>query len=193
MRLKLSYSLMAMWERGEQSAVIEALHGHWRQPNEYMKFGIQMHEEWEREVKETGMLPTVFGSGALREPQTELYKVIQLADWLWLSGIVDLKDGTTLCDYKTGRGTASSYTNSMQHGVYKVLHPEATLFRYLCWNQYTNTVTTSMVHLTDNLYTMTLDRILTIACDIRATMENMGMEEFDNVKKPLKNSEIGKV
>lgn len=189
MKLKLSHSIMAMWERGDTDGALAALQGVYMPPNEYMKFGIAMHKEWEREVKETNCLPAVFGGRQLVNPQTEVYKVVQLLDWLWLSGIVDLKEEWTLYDYKTGKGSASSYTNSLQSGCYKILHPEATVFRFLCWNQYTNKVSTSMVHLTEGMMQRSLDHVVTIACDIRAALENMGKEDFDNVGRALKDSE----
>ena len=46
-----------MWLQGRQSEAIEALMGVWQEPNEYMRFGIQMHGEWEKEVIETQCLP----------------------------------------------------------------------------------------------------------------------------------------
>lgn len=183
-----------MWLQGRQPEAIEALMGHWQEPNEFMKFGIQMHSEWEKEVKETQCLPTVFGGKPLIKPQTEVYKKIEILDWLWLSGIVDLihgENGEFIVDYKTGKGTANSYTGSIQSGCYAVLHPDATKFTYMCFNQYADKVTVANVLLSDNYRQTALDKIVTVGADIRNTLENLGYEGFNNVDKPLKSSEIG--
>lgn len=186
MKLKLSYSVMNLWQRGDVSGVIEALNGVWHEPNDAMKFGIEKHKEWEEEVKATGCMPKVFGGKQLVKPITEKYYKVKLADWLWLSGIVDLEygeNGEFIVDYKTGKGSASAYTNSLQTGCYKILRPKAKHFIYKHYNQYEGKTTSSLIHLTDNLLTDSLDKVFSIACDIRATLENMGLEDFDNVNK----------
>jgi len=194
MKLKISSSIITMWLQGRQSEAIEALMGVWHEPNEFMKFGIQMHEEWEKEVIETQSLPTVFGGKPLIKPQTEVYKKIEVLDWLWLSGITDLiygENGEYIVDYKTGKGTAVSYTGSIQSGCYAVLHPNAVKFTYMCFNQYSDKVTMANVLLSDGYRQTALDKIVSVGVDIRNTLENMGYEGFNNVDKPLKPSEIG--
>ena len=57
MRLKLSYSLISLWQRGDMNAVVEALFGVWQPPTDAMNFGTQKHKEWEEEVKRTGCMP----------------------------------------------------------------------------------------------------------------------------------------
>lgn len=194
MKLKISYSIISMWEKGDINGVIEALNGHWQKPNKYMQYGIEQHEKWEAEVKQTGCLPEVFGGQELVKPEVEKYRKIQVLDWLWLSGITDLQHGENgeyLVDYKTGKTVSDAYLRTMQAPIYKILFPEAKLFRYLCHNQYNGTITSSYLRLTDKLREEALEKVVTVACDIRATLEQMGMEDFDNVDKPLKDSELG--
>lgn len=184
MRLKLSYSLINLWQRGDTNGVIEALHGHWQEPNEAMKFGIQKHKEWENEVNATGCMPEVFGGKELENPKTEQYYKEQLADWLWLSGVVDLeygKNGENIVDYKTGKGGAGAYANSLQAGCYSLLRPNAKRFTFKHFNQYDGKTSSSVVFLTDALRAESFDKIFSIACDIRATLETLGFEDFDNV------------
>lgn len=186
MKLKLSYSVMNLWQRGDINGVIEALHGHWQEPSEAMKFGTMKHKEWEEEVKKTHCMPIVFGGKELVNPKTEKYYKEQLSDWLWLSGIVDLEygeNGEFIVDYKTGKGSASAYVNSLQAGCYKILRPKAKVFTYKHYNQYEEKTSSSIIHLTDNLLTESLDKVFSIACDIRATLESQGLEDFDNVNK----------
>lgn len=191
-KLKLSQSLINMWLAGRKSEVIESLFGKWREPNQYQKFGIEQHEKWEQEVNETHCLPAVFGGEKLHNPQTEVYRKIQLADWLWYSGITDLIDNEILYDYKTGKTRANAYVKNIQVGSYGLLFPEAKAFKYLCWNQYNDTITMATILITEELKTETIDKILTVACDIRAEMERLGYTNFNNVDKPLKESEIKK-
>lgn len=185
MRLKISYSIINLWLKGDISAVVEALNGHWQEQTPAMLYGIEKHKEWENYVNETGKLPDVFGGGDLINPKTEQYRKLCLVDdWLWLSGIADLQygnKGEVLVDYKTGKSTANQYSNSLQVGCYKVLFPEAKYFKFLCYNQHTEKVTTSIIRLSDKVYQDAIDRILTVGCDIRATLENLGMSDFDNV------------
>jgi len=193
MKLKISYSVITIWLRGDINGVIEALNGHWSKPNEYMQYGIEKHKEWELEVIQTGRLPKVFGGNMEQEPlknfRVEQYKRVQLLDWLWLSGIIDLQEGENgeiITDYKTGRGRASSYVNSLQVPIYHILSPEAKIFRFLCYNQYDETVTSSFVHLTNKSMDIGIEKVVSIACDIRATLEQLGMGDFDNVTKKQK-------
>lgn len=166
---------------------MDALYGKWKAPTPQMEFGTEQHKRWEQEVKETGRLPMVFGGTELIKPITEKYHLVQVYDWLWLSGIIDLQygeNGEIIVDYKTGRGSASSYTNSLQVGCYKILQPQAKQFRFLCWNQYEDKVTTSAVWLTDKLYEDAVNQVFTVGCDIRAMLENNGIgDEFDNITR----------
>lgn len=184
MKLKISYSIINLWQKGDVSGVIEALHGHWHEQTEAMLYGIEKHKEWELYTNRTNKLPEVFGNTELLKPKTEQYRKAQVMDWLWLSGVADLQygeNGEVIVDYKTGKTTASSYANSLQVGCYKVLFPEAKIFKFLCYNQHNGTTSSSIIKLTDTLYQEALDKIMTVGCDIRATLENMGMEDFDNV------------
>ena len=188
-KLKLSQSLVNMWLAGRRTETIESLFGKWQPPNKYQQFGIEQHQKWEDEVKQTNCLPQVFGGAELKAPQTEVYRKIQIADWLWYSGITDLLDDGIVYDYKTGKTRASAYMKNIQVGSYGLLFPETKTFKYLCWNQYDDTITTATIALTDELKTETIDKIITVACDIRAEMERLGFENFNNVDEALKESE----
>lgn len=178
MDLRLSYSIINLWLQGDYEGAIQAIHGKWREPNEYMKYGTEKHAEWEKYVKENETLPAEFGSMKLKDFTTEEKKVIKVLDWLTLSGVIDLsyvQNGKKhIVDYKTGKSSASAYASSLQHKVYKVLFKDADIFEYMHWNQYTQTATVQRIHLTEETFEEGLNTIITVACDIRATMENMG-------------------
>lgn len=186
MRLKLSYSLIGIWQRGDINAVIEALNGVWQPPNEAMAYGTQKHKEWESEVNRTKCMPKIFGGQKLINPKTEQYYKVQLSDWLWLSGVIDLEHGEfgeNLVDYKTGHGNANAYSNSLQAGCYKILRPQAKRFVFKHYNQYEDKTSSSIIYLTDKLLSDSMDKVFSAGCDIRAALENLGFNDFDNVNK----------
>lgn len=192
MRLKLSYSLISLWQRGDMNAVVEALFGVWQPPTDAMNFGTQKHKEWEEEVKRTGCMPEVFGGQKLINPKTEQYYKVQLADWLWLSGVIDLEygeNGENIVDYKTGHGNANGYAGSIQAGCYKILRPNAKRFTFKHYNQYENETSSSVIYLTDKLLADSIDKVFSAACDIRNTLENLGYGDFDNVDKSSRKKE----
>lgn len=182
MNIRLSYSVMNRWLTGDYDGAIEALQGNWGEPNRFMEEGLRYHKEWEEEVKKTGRLPSIFGGQEIDNPHTEVWGEKKVLDWLTIVGKVDLIYGDKqeiLVDYKTGSSTASAYGSSLQHKVYKILFPEAKYFDYLHYNQYTRTVSMIRVHLTDKILEDGLNTIVTVGCDIRATLENMGIELND--------------
>ena len=173
-KLRLSHSIMWLWHKGDYQDAIDAIHGKWREPNQYMIDGSRYHKEWENEIKETGKMPAIFGGMELNNPKPEIKIEKQVLDWLTVVGVLDLLDLPVGYDWKTGSGTAADSARGFQHKVYKVLVPEMTRFEYHAYNQYTNTKTVEIVHLTDKTLEDGLEWIITIACDIRATLEQAG-------------------
>lgn len=178
MNIKLSYSLISWWLAGDYEGVFKALNGDWGETSEAAQYGIDKHKEWEQEVRNTGCLPKVFGGEPLERWGTELTRELELTDWLKLKGRVDLchfVDGEMhLVDFKTGRTPLATYANGIQHKIYKVLFPEAQVFDYMQFNQHTQEVDFQRVHLSPKMYEEAVDLIITVGCDIRATLENMG-------------------
>lgn len=179
MQIRISYSIIWLWLAGEYEAAIMALQRKWREPSEAMAYGIKMHKEWEEEVGKTGKLPDIFGGTKLVNPQMEIRREKKLTSWLTLVGVVDVQHGENgefLIDYKTGVSRASGYANGYQHRVYKLLFPEALTMDYLQYNQHEDSVGFQRVHLTDITTDEGLEIVVSVACDIRATLENMGIE-----------------
>ena len=192
MKLRLSFSTVSMWRNGDVDGAIDALMGKYREPTDAMKFGSFMHKQWEQEVNNTQCLPTLFGGARINEPKTEQYYCVQLDDWLWLCGVIDLEyktdDGRTiLVDYKTGNSNANHYSNSLQAGCYKILRPNAELFVFKHFNQYTENVTSSIVHLTNTLEAHTMQKIISTAYEMAYELDKRGMPDFDNYERKPKN------
>lgn len=178
MHIRISYSIINLWLAGNYEDAIMALtKKKWREPTEAMQFGIDKHKEWEESVKKDKAIPDVFGGAEIEgDFHTEIKVEKKITSWITLVGIIDLENLPRLVDYKTGQGTATQYASSKQHKVYKVLFPQAKIFDYMHFNQHENRVTVQRVHLTDKTLEEGIDIVVSVACDIRATLENMGIE-----------------
>jgi len=186
---RVSYSSLAAWERGDFDRALAPWTGAVIESNEYMDRGKRWHGRWEREVKKTKRAPAVFGGEPLVNQELELQtkRVVDLNDWLQLSGVLDridspefLKGGKRGIDYKLSKSNAVSWANSKQGNVYKILYPELALFEFHCLNPYLanddpDRATMSIIHLTDKSLEDGIEWVLTIASEMRAYLENNGI------------------
>lgn len=186
MQIRLSYSIINSWLQGDFDRALGMLFYKPIEPTPAMIEGRKLHEEWEAEGRKTGRMPEVFGPVKLINPlfERETKRERQLNDWLTVAGRLDTleDDGKLGKDYKTGTTPATTYANGKQHKVYKVLYPLMERFEYHCFNQYLpkdhpDKVTMSIVHLSDTMLEEGVEIILTVGSDIRAYLENNGLEQ----------------
>lgn len=178
MHIRISYSIINLWLAGQYEDAIMALtKKKWREPTEAMQFGTDKHKEWEDFANDKKTLPKEFGGEDIDgEFHTEIKIEKKITSWITLVGVIDLENLPRLVDYKTGQGSATQYASSKQHKVYKVLFPQAKVFDYLHYNQYEDRATMQRIHLTEQTLEEGIDIVVSVACDIRATLENMGIE-----------------
>lgn len=179
--IRVSYSILNAWAHGDIDRAVAPYIGESVEPTQAMIDGKKMHEKWEREVRRTKRLPKVFGGRKLESPQLELTtkRIRKLNDWCALVGALDVKDGTTAIDYKTGKSTATDYVNSKQHEVYQILYPEIKRFEYYCYNQHLYKdddahITVGVVHLSKRTLEDGLEWVLTMAAELREYLINNG-------------------
>ena len=179
--IRVSYSILSAWESGDIDRAIAPYTGVEIEPNDAMEFGKKMHGIWERYGKKHKAIPKIFGGRKLEAPEVELAtkRVRKLTDWCVISGVLDVKDGTTGIDWKTGKATASDYTNSKQSEVYQVLYPELKRFEFYCKNQHIhhtdkNHITVGIVYLNRKTLEDGLNWILTMAAELREFLINNG-------------------
>ncbi len=178
-----------MWLKGDTEQAIMALKGHYIQPTDKMQFGIDFHKELEDETRKTKKFPVFFTNTTIKgEVIPERKLRIKLLDWLVFSGIVDATapEDLIIADYKTGSGSAgasASLNHGLQHKVYSLLNKSAKWFEYHHFNQYTKEKTMVRVHLTDAMREEALDIIISVASDIRATLEQAGISWEREEKK----------
>lgn len=192
--IRVSYSILNAWLNGDIDRAVAPFAGIEVGPTQAMLDGKTWHARWERETRRTGCLPKVFGARKLNRADLELdtKKVRKINDWCVLSGILDVRDGKTGIDYKTGRSSATDYANSMQAKVYQVLYPEMDRFEFHCMNQHLvksdqDRVTMSIVHLTRKTLEEGLEWIMTMAAELREYLINNGYgDKLDQGKGGVK-------
>lgn len=185
MQIRLSYSIIDAWLRGDFDRALGMLFYKPIEPTPAMLEGRKLHEQWETESRKTGKLPAVFGAAQLHNPKYErdTKREHKLNDWLTIAGRLDeFDDGIVGRDYKTGTTPSTTYANGKQHKIYKVLYPNMERFEYHCFNQYLpdghpDQVTMSIVHLSDAMLEEGVELILTVGSDVRAYLENSGLEQ----------------
>lgn len=184
-KMRVSYSILSAWDRGDWDRAIAPFVGREMEANEFMARGKRWHKRWEKESRKTGKIPAVFGDEVLVEAQIEgdSRRVRQINDWLELSGVLDridkpvwLKTGKRGIDYKLSKQNAVAWANSKQGACYKILYPELSVFEFHCHNPYLakddpDNTTMSIVHLTDKVLEEGLEWVLTTASDLRAYLE----------------------
>ena len=181
--IRVSYSILNSWARGDAERAIAPYAGVKMPPTDAMEYGKRKHAQFENYVRRTKRLPAVFGGRALASPMLELTtkRVCKVTDWCYLSGVLDVLDGDTAIDYKTGKATATDYVNSHQHGCYQILYPNIKRFEYYCLNQHLKRgtdgrVTVGVVHLSRNTLTDAINWVLTNAAELREYLINNGYE-----------------
>ena len=180
--IRVSYSILNSWARGDIDRAVAPYAGVEIEATEAMEYGKKKHEAWEKETRRTGRLPARFGGRKLKSPQLELNtkKVRKLNDWCYLSGVLDVLDGDTAIDYKTGRTPASEYLNSKQHECYQILYPNIKRFEYHCFNQHLcrsddGYITVAIAYLDKNTLKNGIEWVLTMAAELREYLINNGM------------------
>lgn len=174
--MRVSYSILAAWERRDYDSAIGMYLGKKIQPTRAMMAGSGWHKEWEEETLRTGKLPAIFGARELKNPETEVKIVKKLTPWLTLSGVMDLRDVPIVFEYKTGHSPAAVWARSKQHLVYQILDPRLTLAEYFAYNQHINNVTYERVHLTKASLYEGMNWVITLSSEMKSTLDNLGYE-----------------
>lgn len=180
--MRVSYSILSAWARGDYDRAVAPFVGVEMEATDAMLEGRKLHEQWEAEAKKTGKLPKVFGGGSFSSDkpvfEKDTKRVVQINDWLTLSGVLDVLDGVIGVDYKSGTTPSNAYANSFQHKVYKILYPKLQTFYYIAHNQHNNTQSFSIAHLSDKSLVEGIEWVLTHASDLRAHLEqnNISLE-----------------
>lgn len=142
--VKLSFSILNSWSKGNFEEAISMYLGKDLPENPYLELGKLMHEKWADEIIKTKRMPPELGGQKLKKPIVEqkYEKLVPLGDdyQILLRGVIDLESdepiGIVVQDHKCGIGRCSGYVDSLQLDYYKLLRPQASVGRYACHNPY---------------------------------------------------------
>lgn len=180
--IRVSYSILNSWAKGDIDRAVAPYAGVEIEPTEAMEYGKKKHAAWEKETLRTGRLPRRFGGRKLVSPKLELStkRVRKINDWCYLSGVLDVLDGDTAIDYKTGKTPASDYLNSRQHECYQILYPNIKRLEYHCCNHHLRRkddgyITVAVAYLNKKTLRDGIEWVLTNAAELREYLINNGM------------------
>ncbi len=159
-QLRASYSILGAWARGEYQRAIDMYLGVEVEATPQMLAGREFHKQWENEIRQTNCLPKVFGSMKLKNPQPELKIYKDLTPWLGLVGVIDLYDDGVIYDWKTGRTVQNA--DDWQCKVYQILLPDAKRAEIHHYDQYSNEVSVSICHLTEETLMDAVEWVITM-------------------------------
>jgi PD-(D/E)XK nuclease superfamily len=170
-KLRASYTLLNTWSSGNWDQAIKNYFKLEKFVTPAMLEGQKWHQTWADEIIKTKAIPKIFGDKKFVNPIVEKYEVVELDDWLDLSGKIDCLDGDTIYDWKTGKQTSEASASSMQIGVYGVFCTQLGFYvkkgEIYHYDQYMKTVDMSIIWITDKLLEDAYNWIFTIAGEIQ--------------------------
>lgn len=168
--IKLSHSILDAWSSGGYEQATAYYLGKDYPATPQMELGRLKDEEWTNHIMATGSLPDELGGEKLKKPvvQQKYEKLIPLGDdmQILLRGRLDLLDGEEITDFKCGMTEASAYVSKMQMPYYKLLVPEATIGKYLCFNPYFKELKVGIIFLSDKEAERALEHIITFGSEM---------------------------
>lgn len=117
-RLRLSYSLLSTWERGEIERAVQ-MYFHMDTPSSpQMDDGKRIHDLIEKHILKHKKLPDWLPDIKLKDPKPEEVMVVEYNDLFDLKVRLDCLDGDTILEYKTGVSSSMDYANTGQIPFY---------------------------------------------------------------------------
>ena len=113
-KLRLSYSLLHAWDRGDvQGAIDTYLHTN-RFTTKAMKEGTEIHKKIQHHIDTKGKFPEWFFDWELKEPETEKEVVVSYNDYFDLKCYIDCYDKPIVFEHKTGTSDSLNWTRTWQ-------------------------------------------------------------------------------
>lgn len=164
MIVKLSFSILDAWAKGNYEQAVSYYLGKPFPPTPAMELGKLKHEIWEGEIRKSSKLPQELGGIKLKSPVLEqkYEKLIPFSDdiSILIRGVPDCTDGEVIHEFKCGMTTAKTYIDSLQLDYYKLLLPDTRIGFYRCYNPYFDTMTLGVKFLNDNNAQSALEHII---------------------------------
>ena len=117
-KLRLSYSLLTTWDRGDIQRAVDLYFHVDGFVNEAMINGRKVHEEIENHIIKFGEFPEWFFTYELVDPKPEEIVIVEYNELFNIKGIFDCRDGTTLFEFKTGGTDSLAWARTWQLPIY---------------------------------------------------------------------------
>lgn len=176
MKLRLSYSLLQTWQRGDVDRAVQMYFRMDSPTTRQLEEGKEMHKEISSHIELHRRLPDYMPQIPLSNPLPEKEVIVSYNELFDLKAIFDCLDGDTLHEYKSGVSTSSDYANQDQIPFYFLVDgmtSQSLKKAYLIHhNQYTKK--------NDFVLVWKSDRLLERA---RNLIDSMGPEIYAHFKK----------
>lgn len=122
-KIRLSYSLLSLWERGDINGAIDTYFHIDRPSTEAMDNGKRVHKEIEEHIKVYNAFPDWFFNYPLKLPETEKEVVVSYNELFDIKGVFDCVDTVsgTLFEFKTGNSDSLEWARTWQLPIYFLL------------------------------------------------------------------------
>ena len=119
-KLRLSYTLLAYWERGDIKGAIDSYLHKATFTSDAMQHGKDIHKELADYIREHKKFPEWFFTMELKDPEPEREVVVSYNDMFDLKGIFDCLDrpNKTLFEFKTGKSDSLEWAKTWQLPMY---------------------------------------------------------------------------
>lgn len=119
-KLRVSYSLLQMWQKDKNEAIQNYLHIE-REKTQAQMHGLKTHAKWQSEILANNTLTVGSKVYTFKKPEIEK-EIIQEYNDLWLvKGYIDCLDKDTIYEFKTGKISSAQYSHTMQIPFYFML------------------------------------------------------------------------
>lgn len=153
-KLRLSYTLLSLWYRGDVDAAVQTYFHMERPITEQMEEGKEIHNQIAEHIEKKGQFPDWFFPVELENPEPEKEVVVSYNEYFDLKCYMDCLDNGILYEYKTGVTDSLEWARSDQLPLYFLIAELGGLTvvsGYLIhYNQYLKEVDFAIVHNTQS-------------------------------------------
>lgn len=180
MKLRLSFSLMSLWEKGDTQGAIDCYFHLDRKGTKQMEDGKRFHQEIADNIKRINSLPNYmdFKTNFI-SPKPEHEVVVSYNELFDLKGVLDCLDEPILYEFKTGVASSLEWTRTLQIPLYFLICELAGIkvdTAYLIhYNQYRETTDFSVVHNGTGVREKARNFVDTVAPDIYYYFKEQGL------------------
>jgi hypothetical protein len=117
-KLRLSYSLISAWERGNVQDAVEMYFHVGGKMTPQIQYGIDFHKDMADHITKYNSFPDWFFKGGLKLPQTEKELIVPYNDLFDIKAIFDCYDNPDLYEFKTGVQDSLEWSRTLQLPMY---------------------------------------------------------------------------